>query len=57
MLTVLALLARRFNKRVVAAFVFGALLGSVCLLAVLKAHIASQCSPAGVPGLYLCKVS
>ena len=57
MLTILALLARRFNKRIVVAFVVGAFIGFVGLLVVLKTHIAHQCSPVGVPGFYLCKVS
>lgn len=57
MLTVLALLVRKFNKRLVLAFGLGVVVGAVVLALLLANHLRHVCNPLGVPGLVLCKVS
>jgi hypothetical protein len=56
MLTVLALLARKFNKRLVLAFGLGVVAGAVVLALLLANHLRHVCNPLSVPGLVLCKV-
>jgi len=56
MLTVLALLARKFNKRFVLAFGLGVVVGAFVLSLLLANHLRHVCNPLGMPGLFLCKV-
>lgn len=56
MLTILMLAARRFNKRLVAAFAVGLAVGGLVMLFTLNSYISKRCNPLGLPGLYLCKV-
>lgn len=57
MLTILALLARKFNKRLVLAFALGVLAGAVVLALLLANHLRHVCIPLAVPGLLLCKLA
>ena len=56
MLTLMAFLARKFNKRLVVAFAGGVLVGAVVLSLLLAVHLRQACSAVGVAGLVVCKV-
>jgi len=57
MLTLLLRLARKFDKRTVAIFCCGTLVGAVVMTALFANHARQICNPLGVPGLILCRVS
>lgn len=56
MLTILALVARRFSKRLVLAFAGGVFTGALVLSLLLANHLRGACSPLGVAGFVVCKV-
>lgn len=57
MLTLLAIMARRFNKRIAFTFVGGIVAGALLLSLLLANHLRQVCHPVGVAGIFVCKVS